>query len=82
MIKYGYYRKETLDEEIKKEKPYIFKQAFQISLDNNIFTQEALLEKLELNKDEDIEVYSLDEYFFKRKDNILKLISKMICTEE
>lgn len=74
MIKYGYYRKEPLDEEIKKEKPYLFKQAFQILLDNNIFTQEALLEKLKLNKNEAIEIYSLDESFFKRKDNILKLI--------
>ena len=74
MIKYGYYRKEPLDEEIKKEKPYLFKQAFQILLDNNIFTQEALLEKLELNKDEAVEMYSLDESFFKKKDNILKLI--------
>ena len=27
MIKYGYYRKEPLDEEIRKEKPYLFKQA-------------------------------------------------------
>lgn len=74
MIKYGYYRKEPLDEEIKKEKPYLFKQAFQILLDNNIFTREALLEKLELNKNEAIEIYSLDESFFIRKDNILKLI--------
>jgi hypothetical protein len=49
MIKYGYYRKEPLDEEIKKEKPYLFKQAFQILLDNNVFTKDALLEKLELN---------------------------------
>jgi len=74
MIKYGYYRKEPLDEEIKKEKPYIFKQAFEILIENNILTKEALLEKLELNKDEAIEIYSLGEAFFKRKDNILKLI--------
>ena len=74
MIKYGYYRKEPLDEEIKKEKPYLFKQAFEILIENNIFTKEALLEKLELNKDEAIEMYSLDESFFKRKDNILKLL--------
>lgn len=74
MIKYGYYRKEPLDEEIKKEKPYLFKQAFEILIENNIFTQEALLEKLELNKEEAIEMYSLDGSFFKRKDNILKLI--------
>ncbi|EHI97669.1 protein of unknown function DUF955 [Clostridium sp. DL-VIII] len=74
MIKYGYYRKEPLDEEIKKETPYLFKQAFEILLENNIYTKEAILEKLELNKDEAIELYSLDKLFFDRSNNILKLI--------
>ncbi len=74
MIKYGYYRKEPLDEEIKKETPYLFKQAFEILVENNIYTKEAILEKLELNKNEAIELYSLDKSFFEKSNNILKLI--------
>ena len=74
MIKYGYYRKEPLDEDIKKETPYLFKQAFEILVENNIYTKEAILEKLELNKNEAIELYSLDKLFFEKSNNILKLI--------
>lgn len=74
MIKYGYYKKEPLDEEIKKETPYLFKQAFEILVENNIYTKEAILEKLELNKNEAMELYSLDKSFFEKSNNILKLI--------
>jgi Zn-dependent peptidase ImmA (M78 family)/transcriptional regulator with XRE-family HTH domain len=74
MIRYGYYREEPLDEEIKKENPYLFKQAFEILVDNNIYTKESILEKLELNRGEAIELYSLDKSFFDKSDNILKLI--------
>ncbi|WP_459480452.1 helix-turn-helix domain-containing protein [Clostridium saccharoperbutylacetonicum] len=74
MIRYGYYREEPLDEEIKKENPYLFKQAFEILVDNNIYTKESILEKLELNRGEAIELYSLDKSFFDKSNNILKLI--------
>ena len=74
MIKYGYYKNEPLDKEINKEKPYLFKQAFEVLLDNNIFTKESLLDKLKLNPNEAIELYSLEKNFFEKSNNILQLI--------
>ena len=44
--------KEPLDDEIKYENPYLFKQAFKLLLDHNIFTPQTLLDKLAISKTE------------------------------
>ena len=74
MIKYGYYKKEPLDDKIKYEKPYLFKQAFEVMVRNGIMTAEDLLEKIKLNKDEAISLFSLEEGFFDRDKDNFRLI--------
>lgn len=74
MIRYHFYKQEPLDDMIPVENPYLFKQAFNILIENNIFTRESLLDELKLNADEVIELYSLDKDFFRRSNNILRLI--------
>lgn len=74
MIKYGYYRREPMDDEIVCEKPYLFKQAFEILVDNNIISKESLLETLGIKMEEAISLYSLRENFFEKPKDMLKLI--------
>lgn len=74
MIKYGYYKKEPMDDTISPERPYLFKQAFDILLDNNIMSKEEILDSIKLNREEAISLYSLRENFFDNKDNILMLV--------
>lgn len=74
MIKYGYYKKEPLDDKIKYEKPYLFKQAFEVMVRNGIMTAEDLLEKIKLNKSEAISLFSLEEGFFDRDKDNFRLI--------
>lgn len=74
MIKYHYYQKEPLDDKIPVENPYLFKQAFKLLIDNDILTREALLDILNLNPNEVVELYSLNNDFFKRTNNFLTLI--------
>lgn len=74
MIKYGYYKKEPMDDSINPEKPYLFKQAFELLIDNNIMDKETLLEVLGINKTEAISLYSLKDDFFDRTTNILTLV--------
>ena len=50
--KMGGRAKEPLDDEIKYENPYLFKQAFKLLLDHNIFTPQTLLDKLAISKTE------------------------------
>ncbi len=74
MIKNRYYKREPLDDVIVSEKPYLFKQAFEILVENDIFTKESLLEEIKLNKQEAISLYGLDKDFFDKKTDFLKLI--------
>lgn len=74
MIKYKYYNKEPLDEYINKERPYLFKQAFEVLINNKIYTKEALLDRLRLNSNEVVKLFSLDKNFFKKSINILRII--------
>lgn len=74
MIKYGYYKKEPMDDSIIPEKPYLFKQAFEILVENNIISREVILETMNINKTEAINLYSLKDDFFDKSDNLLRLI--------
>ncbi|BFK81303.1 XRE family transcriptional regulator [Clostridium baratii] len=74
MVKYGYYKKEPFDDILEPEKPYLFKQAFEILVDNKILTKEEILDIVKLNKDEALNLYSLKEDFFEKSNNILKLV--------
>lgn len=74
MIKYKYYKQEPFDDIIEFEKPYLFKQAFEILVDNDILTREEILDITKLNKKEAINLYSLKEDFFDKSNNILKLV--------
>ncbi|VIB39306.1 transcriptional regulator [Clostridioides difficile] len=74
MIKYGYYKREPLDDIMISEKPYLFKQAFDILVENNIFTKEVLLDEIKLNREEAVSLYSLDKSFFDKSNDLLKLI--------
>lgn len=74
MIKYGYYKKEPMDDSIHPERPYLFKQAFELLIENNIMDKGTLLELLRINKTEAISLYSLKEDFFDRTTNILTLV--------
>ncbi|MCK3712618.1 transcriptional regulator [Clostridioides difficile] len=74
MIKHGYYKREPLDDIMISEKPYLFKQAFDILVENNIFTKEVLLDEIKLNREEAVSLYSLDKSFFDKSNDLLKLI--------
>ena len=74
MIKYGYYKKEPMDDTISSEKPYLFKQAFEILLENNIMSKYDILENIKLNKEEAISLYSLKENFFENEEKILMVV--------
>ncbi|MDR1773269.1 MAG: ImmA/IrrE family metallo-endopeptidase, partial [Clostridioides sp.] len=50
MTQNGYWHREPLDDTLKIEKPYLFKQAFEVLLDKKIFTKDTLLDSLKLNK--------------------------------
>ncbi|EES49304.1 XRE family transcriptional regulator [Clostridium botulinum] len=64
MIKYGYYKREPLDDEIIGEKPYLFKQAFNVLVENNIITKQELLDIISLNSKEAETIFCLDENYF------------------
>jgi Zn-dependent peptidase ImmA (M78 family)/DNA-binding XRE family transcriptional regulator len=50
--KNGYRKREPLDDVIPIEKPYLFKQAFELLIENNIANPEEILNELALNKTE------------------------------
>ncbi|WP_297437267.1 XRE family transcriptional regulator [uncultured Clostridium sp.] len=75
MIKYRYYQKEPLDDILLIERPYLFKQAFEILIEHNIVTKDFILEFLNLKKEEAIDLYSLEKGFFDKPDNLLQLIT-------
>lgn len=74
MIRYRYYKQEPFDDIIEFEKPYLFKQAFEMLVDNNILTKEEILDVMKLNKKEASNLYSLKEDFFEINNNILRLV--------
>lgn len=74
MCKYKYYIHEPLDDSIKCEKPYLFKQAFELLTENNILSKDDIADIIKLNKKEIINLYSLDTDFFKEENRILKLV--------
>lgn len=74
MCKYKYYIHEPLDDSIKCEKPYLFKQAFELLTENNILSKDDIADIIKLNKKEIINLYSLDIDFFKEENRILKLV--------
>lgn len=74
MCKYRYYVHEPLDDTIKSERPYLFKQAFELLVENNILTKSEIVEMLKLHKYEIIDLYSLDNNFFEDNESLLRVI--------
>ncbi|WP_443660583.1 helix-turn-helix domain-containing protein [Clostridium algidicarnis] len=64
MIKNGYYRREPLDDLLKSENPYLFKQGFSMLIENNIMNKTELLDLISLNSREAEKLFCLDENFF------------------
>ena len=50
--KKGYKQNEPLDDKIMLEKPYLFKQAIQLLIDNKVLSAEEILEEISLSKEE------------------------------
>jgi len=73
MIRYGYYRREPLDDVIRVEKPYLFKQALNLLLDNKVVTKQKLLDIISLNSDEAETLFCLEPGFFKTGITPMKL---------
>lgn len=74
MRKYKYYKNEPLDNLLEGEKPYLFKQSFQILIDQNIIRKEEILSIFNINKNEIIELFALNDNFFSDDKMKLKLI--------
>ncbi len=64
MIKEGYYKKEPLDDEIEGEMPYLFKQVFNLLLDNNLLNKSEILDQISLNSDEAETIFCLEPGYF------------------
>lgn len=48
----GYRKREPLDDVIPFEEPYLFKQAIEVLLENDVVDPDSILEEIALNKDE------------------------------
>jgi len=71
-----YWRKEPLDDLIQRETPYLWKQSFQMLIDNNILKPEEILENITLFKEEIDVLCSLPTDLLKTSKTIkhLKLV--------
>lgn len=75
MIKSGYYKREPLDEELVCEKPYLYKQIFNLLIDNNILSKQKILDIISLNSNEAEMIFGLEEGFFDSESNPILLTS-------
>jgi Zn-dependent peptidase ImmA (M78 family)/DNA-binding XRE family transcriptional regulator len=71
--KKGYKKREPLDNVIKFEQPYLFKQALELLIDNSIFSVDELLDQFSMNKDEITSLLFLPEKMLSREENVLNL---------
>lgn len=73
MTKRGIRTREPLDDVINLERPYLFKQAIELLLDNKVLTVDEILEQIPLNKKEIDSLLFLPEDLLARKEKILTL---------
>ena len=73
MIKYGYYKREPLDDVLKVEIPYLFKQAFKALIDNKIVNKQKLLDIISLNSTEAESLFCLEDGYLSTKVTPIKL---------
>lgn len=78
MIKYGYYRREPLDDSLKCEKPYLFKQAFNMLLESHIMTIRGLLDLISLDSQEAESLFCLEKNYFQSNVNPIKFNKKSV----
>lgn len=64
MIKERYYKREPLDDELKSENPYLFKQAFNVLLENKVINKQQLLDEISLEPHEAETMFTLEEGYF------------------
>lgn len=71
----GYRTKEPLDDVIDIEEIYLFKQAFELLLDNNVLDAEQILEEISLKKEEVDSICSIPSSLLemKKSGTVLKL---------
>ncbi len=75
----NFWRKEPLDDEIEIEKPYLYKQIIDIIQENNIVTNEQIIEGIALEPSE-IEEYCYlkkGQMFINRNDKIVSIKSRL-----
>lgn len=73
MIRYGYFRREPLDDTLRIEKPYLFKQAFSVLIDNNVMNKQKLLDIISLNSKEAESLFCLEDGYLSSNTNTIKL---------
>ncbi|WP_085829379.1 helix-turn-helix domain-containing protein [Clostridium massiliodielmoense] len=78
MTKKRYWRREPLDDEIKIEQPYLFKQIFQLLIENDILRPEEIVDEIGLYKEEIDSLCYLPEDLLKNSLNVVPLKLKLI----
>ncbi|MDO7787104.1 helix-turn-helix domain-containing protein [Desulforamulus aquiferis] len=73
MTKKQYWRNEPLDDAIPFELPYLFKQAFELLIENNIVTPDEILNELSYKKEEIDSLCFLPKSLLERKQRAQKL---------
>ncbi|SHK71996.1 helix-turn-helix domain-containing protein [Desulforamulus aeronauticus] len=76
MTKKQYWRNEPLDDAIAFEQPYLFKQAFELLIDNDIVTSDEILNELGYNKEEIDSLCFIPKDLLERKRKTKKLTLK------
>lgn len=79
MTKHKYWRKEPLDDEISPETPYLFKQVFELLIDNGVLKAQTIIDQIGLNKEEIDSLCCLPDKLLAIDNKVVPITLKSKC---